>query len=331
MRGGTAAMPEPDIEIPESLQHQVTSYLNHLMIERGLAANTMAAYRRDLKRYLKYLAQERIDDVKNISSYHITGFLQALSTGSHHMGQLADSSINRILIAARGWHRFMFLEKITAHNPAADIRPPKTGNYLPEGLTIDQVSKLLDAPSPDTPPGLRDRALLELLYATGARITEAIELDVDDIVSIGDDKASVVRLFGKGSKERIVPLGSYAVEAVHAYLIRARPYLASGGKGSPGLFLNRFGGRISRQTGWNVIKHAAHAAEITAVISPHTLRHSFATHLLQGGADVRVVQELLGHASVTTTQIYTQVTADTLREVFAFAHPRASHSPDLQA
>lgn len=316
-------MSPTDIDIPVQLQDQVNVYLNHLTIERGLSDNTMAAYRRDLRRYLTYLAQERVSDVDNISAHHVTGFLQALSSGSHHMGQLADSSINRTLIAARGWHRFMFLENTTEVNPAADIKPPKTGLHLPEGLSIEDVTRLLTTPSPETAQGLRDRALMELLYATGARITEAIGLDVDDVVSLEQDKATVVRLFGKGSKERVVPLGSYAVDAVHAYLIRGRPQLASGGKGSPGLFLNRFGSRISRQTGWNVIKHAAEAAEISAEISPHTLRHSFATHLLQGGADVRVVQELLGHASVTTTQIYTQVTADTLREVFASAHPRA--------
>lgn len=317
-------MSGPEIDIAEQLRNQVTEYLDHLVVERGLAANTMAAYRRDLNRYLTYLAQEHVRDPKEITIHHVTGFLQALSSGSHQMGQLAESSVNRVLIAARGWHRFMYLENFTETNPAADIKPPKTGQYLPEGLTIDQVARLLGTPPADTASGLRDRALMELLYATGARITEAVGLDVDDIIGMEDEAGSfVVRLFGKGSKERIVPLGSCAVEALNAYLVRGRPQLATGGKGSPGLFLNRFGGRISRQTGWNVIKQAAETAKIAEEISPHTLRHSFATHLLQGGADVRVVQELLGHASVTTTQIYTHVTADTLREVFASAHPRA--------
>ncbi|GAA2029767.1 site-specific tyrosine recombinase XerD [Yaniella flava] len=318
-------MSSHDLRIPEQLSVQVQAYLNHLMIERGLSDNTMDAYRRDLKRYLLYLTQENVTGVETISVHHVSGFLQALSSGSHHMGQLAVSSVNRVLVAARGWHRFMFLENITPTNPAADIAPPKTGQHLPDGLTIDQVERLLDTPSPETASGLRDRALMELLYAAGARITEAIALDVDDLITIDEiDETIVVRLFGKGSKERIVPLGSYAVDAINAYLIRGRPQLAAGGKGSAALFLNRFGGRITRQTGWNVIKQAARDAEITDDISPHTLRHSFATHLLQGGADVRVVQELLGHASVTTTQIYTHVTADTLREVFAYAHPRAA-------
>lgn len=315
-------MTKHEVPIPDSLTKLVTAYLDHLTIERGLSDNTLAAYRRDLKRYLQYLSQEHIDDVNNITSNHVSGFLQALSSGSHHMGELVNSSVNRILIAARGWHRFMFLENTTKTNPAADIKPPKAGQQLPEGLSIAEVTRLLEAPASDTAQGLRDRALMELLYATGARITEAIALDVDDIIQL-DDGATVVRLFGKGSKERVVPLGSYAVAAIQAYLIRGRPGHAATGKGSPALFLNRLGGRISRQTGWNVLKQAADQAKIITEISPHTLRHSFATHLLQGGADVRVVQELLGHASVTTTQIYTQVTADTLREVFAYAHPRA--------
>lgn len=313
-----------NLQIPQQLQAQVTAYLNHLTIERGLSDNTLAAYRRDLERYLCYLTQEGVTDVREISVHHVSGFLQALSSGSHHMGQLATASVNRILIAARGWHRFMFLENTTESNPAADIRPPKTGQYLPDGLSVEEVTRLLATPAADTAQGLRDRALMELLYATGARITEAIELDVDDILQLDEvSDTRAVRLFGKGSKERIVPLGSYAVDAINAYLVRGRPEHASAGKGSPALFLNRFGNRISRQTGWNVIKQAAQDAGITADISPHTLRHSFATHLLQGGADVRVVQELLGHASVTTTQIYTHVTAETLREVFASAHPRA--------
>ncbi len=317
-------MTAQNIAIPATLAQHVTAYLNHLMVERGLSDNTLAAYRRDLHRYLRYLTQERIEDVTAITHHHVAGFLQALSSGSHHMGALANASVNRIFIAARGWHRFMFLEDTTPTNPAAEIKPPKTGQQLPAGLSIDEVTRLINTPPIDTAQGLRDRALMELLYATGARITEAIELDVDDILPLDDDTGTtVVRLFGKGSKERIVPLGSYARKAIDAYLVRGRPDHAAGGKGSPALFLNRFGGRLTRQTGWNVLKQAAKDAEITTDISPHTLRHSFATHLLQGGADVRVVQELLGHASVTTTQIYTQVTADTLREVFSYAHPRA--------
>lgn len=317
--------------MPEIFRQEITAYLNHLTVERGLSENTLAAYRRDLRRYLDYLAQEHVEQVHDITPHHVAGFLQALNSGSHGMGDLAASSVNRVLIAVRGWHKFLFLEDTTPTNPAAEVKPPKAPKALPAGLNIDQVTRLLDTPNQDTAQGLRDRALMELLYATGARITEAIALDVDDIITLEDDPdTTVVRLFGKGSKERIVPLGSYARSALNAYLVRGRPKHSAAGRGTPALFLNRRGSRLTRQTGWNVIKQAAEDAEITATISPHTLRHSFATHLLQGGADVRVVQELLGHASVTTTQIYTRVTADTLREVFAAAHPRAQGSPDLQ-
>jgi integrase/recombinase XerD len=184
---------------------------------------------------------------------------------------------------------------------------------------VAQVEKLLGAPDPETPLGLRDRALLELLYGTGARISEAVGLDIDDL----DRTAGLVKLDGKGGKQRIVPVGSYAGRAVAAYLVRARPVLVASGRGTPGLFLNARGGRLSRQSAWTVLRAAAVRAGIPGDLSPHTLRHCFATHLLDGGADVRVVQELLGHASVTTTQVYTLVTVDRLREVYATAHPRA--------
>ena len=218
----------------------------------------------------------------------------------------------------RGWHRFLAREGIEADDPSGRLRPPKAPQRLPKALTIDQVERLLAAPSAEEPLGIRDRALLELLYATGARVSEAVGLDVDDLAH-GD----VLRLRGKGSKERIVPLGSYARIAVDAYLTRVRPGLAAKGRASARLFLGARGAPLSRQSAWLVIRAAAERAQITAEVSPHTLRHSFATHLLQGGADVRVVQELLGHASVATTQIYTHVSVDTLRDIYATSHPRA--------
>jgi integrase/recombinase XerD len=232
---------------------------------------------------------------------------------------LAASSAARALVAARGWHRHLVLEGITPTDPSRDVHPPATAKRLPKALTVSEVGALLDAAATDDPRGLRDRALLEFLYATGARISEAVGLDLDDL----DDVSGVVRLFGKGSKERIVPVGSFARAALDAYLVRGRPVLAAGGRGTPAVFLNARGGRLSRQSAWQVLRDAADRTGITASVSPHTLRHSFATHLLQGGADVRTVQELLGHASVTTTQIYTLVTVDSLREVYAVAHPRA--------
>jgi integrase/recombinase XerD len=242
----------------------------------------------------------------------------------------AASSVARALAAVRGWHRHLLLEGIAPADPAGEVRPPKLPQRLPKSLTIDQVTALIGAAGvTDEPRDVRDRALLEFLYATGARISEAVGLDVDDL----DTTSQTVRLFGKGSKERIVPVGSYARGAIDAYLSAARPTLAAARTSSysasrpagdgAALFLNSRGGRLSRQSAWQVLRDAAGRAGLTEHVSPHTLRHSFATHRLPGGADVRVVQELLGHASVTTTQIYTLVTVDSLREVYAFAHPRA--------
>jgi integrase/recombinase XerD len=230
------------------------------------------------------------------------------------------------VVAVRGLHKFWALEGHTATDPASEVHPPMAGKRLPKAISVDEVTRILEAAGTDTATGLRDRALLEFLYSTGARISEAVGLDVDDLSLAGgpaQDGPAIVRLFGKGSKERLVPLGSYGARALDAYLVRGRPLLAAKGKGTPALFLNARGGRISRQSAWTILKAAADKANITRDVSPHTLRHSFATHLLEGGADVRVVQELLGHASVTTTQVYTLVTADTLREVYAAAHPRA--------
>ncbi|OFS10323.1 site-specific tyrosine recombinase XerD, partial [Micrococcus sp. HMSC31B01] len=237
-------------------------------------------------------------------------------------------SAARVLAAVRGLHRFWALEGLTPADPARDVHPPKPGDRLPKALPVEQVTALLEAVPVDTPAGLRDRALLEFLYGTGARISEVVGLDVDDVVGLaqtGDDGGQpVVRLFGKGSKERVVPIGSYAAAALDAWLVRGRPTIMTGvTRSTPALFVNARGGRLSRQSAWAVLKRAAERAGLEADVSPHTLRHCFATHLLAGGADVRVVQELLGHASVTTTQVYTLVTVDSLREVYSAAHPRA--------
>jgi integrase/recombinase XerD len=250
----------------------------------------------------------------------VTEFLASLRDGAPERLPLSASSAARTLVAVRGFHRFLALEGETLMDPAGGVAPPKAPKRLPKAISIDDVERLLSAASVgDTPAALRDRALLEVLYGAGARISEAVGLDVDDM----DLEQGSVRLFGKGSTERVVPLGRYAQEAVTEYTVRARPSMALKGKGTPALFLNQRGGRLTRQSAWAVIHAAAERADLGAKISPHTLRHSFATHLLDGGADVRVVQELLGHASVTTTQIYTMVTVQRLREVFAEAHPRA--------
>lgn len=303
-----------------AVERAVRGWLNHLDVERGVAANTLTSYRRDLARYAAYLAGRGVHDPTAITEAHVSDFLATLREGTTDHPPLAASSAARTLVAVRGFHRFLVLEGDLPTDPASAVSPPQPPARLPKAISIEDVERLLEAASVgDTPGSLRDRALLEVLYGTGARISEAVGLDVDDI----DTQEGVVRLFGKGSKERIVPLGSYAAQALGAYLVRGRPTFAVKGKGTPAVFLNQRGSRLSRQSAWAVLRASAERADLGGHLSPHTLRHSFATHLLDGGADVRVVQELLGHASVTTTQIYTLVTVQRLREVYAQSHPRA--------
>ncbi|WP_348786949.1 site-specific tyrosine recombinase XerD [Leifsonia sp. NPDC080035] len=294
----------------------VDAYLRHVAIERGLSANTVAAYRRDLAVYADWLAAEGADDLRVVTPATVSAYL--LHLGSRPESPLTASSLARMLSTVRGFHRFLLDEGRVTVDVARDIRPPKLPSRLPKAISVDQVSSLLAATDGDEPAHLRDKALLELMYATGARVSEAVGLNVDDVID-----TDVVRLTGKGSKQRIVPLGSYAQAAVSSYLVRARPLLSSRGRATPALFLGMRGARLSRQNVWLIIRAAAERANLGIEVSPHTLRHSFATHLLAGGADVRVVQELLGHSSVATTQIYTLVTADTLRDVYTSAHPRA--------
>jgi integrase/recombinase XerD len=267
--------------------------------------------------------------MSQLTGADIAAFLAGLREGDDEHRPLAVSSAGRAVVAVRGLHAFAAAQGLTTADPARQVRPPRPPRRLPKAITVAEVERLLAAAGPlgtDSGPDslatrarLRDRALLEFLYGTGARISEATGLDVDDLDLSGD---GLVRLSGKGGKQRIVPVGSYARQALEAYLVRARPGLAAGGPGVPAVFLNARGGRLTRQGAWMVLRAAADRAGLTA-LSPHTLRHSFATHLLDGGADIRVVQELLGHASVTTTQVYTLVTVDKLREVYAAAHPRA--------
>lgn len=297
------------------LERALDAYLRHVTVERGLSAHTVAAYRRDLGVYQEWLVAEGIADTAEVTPAVIDRFIAERASAQPPP---ASTSLARLQSSVRGWHRFLAREGIEADDPSGRLRPPKAPRRLPKALTIEQVERLLAAPSPEDPLGIRDRALLELLYATGARVSEAIDLDVDDLAH-GD----VLRLRGKGAKERIVPVGSYARAAVDAYLTRVRPGLAAKGRASARLFLGARGAPLSRQSAWLVIRAAAERAEITVDVSPHTLRHSFATHLLQGGADVRVVQELLGHSSVATTQIYTHISVDALRDIYATSHPRA--------
>jgi len=341
-----------------ALEAAVAAYLDHLTVERGASPNTISSYGRDLRRYLRFLSDAGVTSLDAVRPDHVRGFVAWLRepqkapgtagetaktpcrTGESRVDRglspdeqgvvtpvrpgLSASSAARAVVAVRSFHRFAVVDGSALDDPAAQVKPPKQPRRLPHALPLDAVQALLDAPDRTTPAGLRDAALLELLYGTGARISEVVGLDVDDVTAQLDDPELGLRLLGKGRKERLVPLGSYARTALGDYLTRGRPiFSVRATKATPALFLNARGGRLSRQSAWQVVQANAARARIADEIGPHTLRHSFATHLLDGGADVRVVQELLGHASVTTTQLYTLVTADHLREVFLTAHPRA--------
>jgi integrase/recombinase XerD len=307
-------------------------------VERGLAAHTLQAYRRDLLRYQDLLASRGRAAIGEVTTEDVAAFVAGLREGDDDHLPLAASSAGRAVVAVRGLHAFALAEGLAGADPASAVHPPAAPRRLPRAIGVPEVERLIAAAAAgdgaDRLRPLRDRALLELLYGTGARISEAVGLDVDDLgftaVLPGrpldrQEPPATVRLAGKGGRDRLVPVGRYAREALEAYLVRARPALAAAPRrvpASPAVFLNARGGRLTRQGAWAVLKAAAGRAGLGGV-SPHTLRHSYATHLLDGGADVRVVQELLGHASVTTTQIYTMVTVDKLREVYSAAHPRA--------
>ena len=300
--------------MPSEVLGLVERFLRHTAMERGRSANTVAAYRRDLERWAERLGSR---PVGTVSAVEITDHLAKLRAEG-----LSSSSVTRALSSIRSFHRFLVAEGIADNDPTGSVLAPGRAQRLPKALTIEQVTALLESTPTDTPVGLRDRALLELLYATGGRVSEIVTLAVDDVRP--DDVSDVITLTGKGNKQRIVPLGTFARDAIDAYLVRGRPALLAKGSGTPMLFLGARGGPLTRQNAFLIIRAAAERAGITATISPHTLRHSCATHLLRGGADIRVVQELLGHASVATTQIYTLVTRDALTEAYRTAHPRAT-------
>ncbi|MDN5821835.1 MAG: site-specific tyrosine recombinase XerD [Brachybacterium sp.] len=328
MTPGGASRPAQEQALRPGDRRILEQYLSHLRIERGLSANTLAAYERDIRRYLLDLARQDIDPAA-VQSQQLGTWLQALRTGSDGGSVLSAASAARSLAAVRGLHSFLDAERVsTTGDPSRLVPTPALPRRLPHPLSIDQVETLIEAAGrpgtgrDSTARALRDRALLEILYGLGARISEATGLDIDDI----EVQERTAMLRGKGDKHRIVPVGRFALEALEAYLTRGRPILATRGRGTPAVLLGSRGTRLTRQAAWQVVQRAAEAAELTDLpepISPHTLRHSYATHLLHGGADVRAVQELLGHASVTTTQLYTQVTVDSLREAHAGAHPRA--------
>ena len=290
-------------------------YLRHLAVERGLSKNTLSAYKADLAKYRDFLNQKGLTEIE-VTRAQLGEFLMWLNSQN-----LKAASSARILAAVRGYQKYLLLENLRTDDPSQQVKSPKLPKRLPKALTQTQIMSLLAAsgPEPDDetadPLRLRNRAILELMYSSGCRVSEVAQLDLDEMVQGG-----WVRIRGKGSKERLVPVGSFAQRAIDAYLVRSRPLLAAKA-GGPALFLNQRGTRLSRQSIWEIIQSAGEACGLS--VSPHSLRHSFATHLIEGGADVRVVQELLGHASVATTQIYTLVTIDTLREVYASSHPRA--------
>ncbi len=315
----------------DEIEQASGAYLDHLAIERGLSNNTVGSYRHDLARYHDYLAGAGIHTLGEITPETLRTFLQAAAAGEDGKNPLAASSIARLMACLRGFHGFMLNERLSSTDPTESLENPRLARPLPKALSITQTRVLLEAFSGEDPASLRSRALLETLYASGARVSEVCSLDVDDLgilagseaAASGENPITLVTVTGKGNKQRLVPLGEYAVKALEAYLVRARPQLAQKGRGSSALFLNLRGGRLSRQSTWSIIREAAEKAGIKTPVSPHSLRHSFATHMLEGGADVRVVQELLGHVNVTTTQIYTKVTATLLREVYQETHPRA--------
>ena len=309
------------------LARHIQSYLDHLSVERGLARNSLAAYRRDLSRYEEYCRTRDVKDSRAVTSELISDFLVAVRLGSDGFSKLSASSAARTVIAVRGFHAFLAKEGLTPTDPARSVKPPSAGKRLPKALPFSDVERLLSSVGVGASGDidilmLRDQAILELLYGTGARISELMDLDLDDVAYLSAENP-ILRLRGKGDKERLVPVGRVALKALDNYLVRSRPALALHGVSSSALFLNARGGKLSRQSAWAILSAAAKRAGLEGKVSPHTLRHSFATHLLENGADVRVVQELLGHASVTTTQVYTMVTVDQLRSVYLEAHPRA--------
>lgn len=304
-------------DLPPALHSGFESYLNSLRFERGLSRNSIDAYARDLSRYGTWLVGEGIGHLDEVERGSVEGYALHLLDA-----QLAPRTRARALVAVRRFHGFALSENLAPTDPASEVSPPQEGLRLPKALSLDDIEAMLATTDGEEPTQIRAAALLELLYATGARISEAVGVDLDDL----DLESGLVRLYGKGGKERIVPFGSHAERALGAWVSRVRPAMAAKAKSNTSagaLFLNARGTRLSRQSAWQIAKDAAERAGLAVEVSPHTFRHSFATHLLEGGADIRVVQELLGHASVTTTQIYTKVSEETLREVYATSHPRA--------
>jgi integrase/recombinase XerD len=300
-----------------TFEHHVLDFLAYLEYERGLSRNTLEAYRSDLLQLGDYLQRAGVD-VLAARHEHLAGFLSELAAGDDDRKPVAPATLQRKAACLRSFFRHLRRETIIEHDPTADLRAPRKSMKLPQVLTRGEVAQLLAAPKGTDPAALRDRALLELMYACGLRASEAIELDVGDI----DLRHGVLRARGKGSKERLVPVGREAVAAVRTYLQRGRPDLV-GLREERRLFVNRRGGGLTRQGLYKIVQRHARSVGLAERMSPHTLRHTFATHLLAGGCDLRAVQEMLGHADIATTQIYTHLSAERLKDVYFAAHPRA--------
>jgi integrase/recombinase XerD len=295
------------------LETRVNEFINYLSVERGLAKNTLESYGRDLRQFQKYLDVSQLDIIKNSTRDTILNYLNSLQSKGRSV-----STISRNLAAIKSFYQYLVRERHLEKDPAINLESPRPEKKLPRILTINEVEELLVQPNILLPTGLRDKAMLELLYATGIRVSELTSLNISDInLDMG-----YIKCYGKGSKERIVPLGSIAVKCVQEYVAKGRPKLVRSYE-EGALFVNHHGKRLTRQGFWKIIKKYALEANILKAITPHTLRHSFATHLLENGADLRSVQEMLGHADISTTQIYTHVTKNRLKEVYDKTHPRA--------
>ncbi|MFD2611945.1 site-specific tyrosine recombinase XerD [Paenibacillus gansuensis] len=296
------------------MMNDLHTFIHYLSVERGLSRNTLESYERDITKYIEFLAKEGITAWEQVTKAQIISYMLKL----RQLGR-ASATISRTLIAVRSFHQFLVRERITAGDPTLNMETPRQEKRLPKVLSIAEVETLLEAPETSTPAGLRDKAMLEVLYATGIRVSELISLDVDSV----NLPMGFVRCIGKGSKERIIPLGRIAGECLDVYIQTMRPQLLKSNRDEPSLFLNHHGARLTRQGFWKIIKKHAKEVSIMKEITPHTLRHSFATHLLENGADLRAVQEMLGHADISTTQIYTHVTKSKMKEVYDRTHPRA--------
>ncbi|WP_203361837.1 site-specific tyrosine recombinase XerD [Bacillus sp. REN10] len=297
------------------MKDQLQDFIHYMVVEKGLAKNTISAYERDLKHYLLYLEKvEQVASLNDVTRVHIVQFLNELKTEGK-----SSKTIARHVASIRSFHQFLLREKAVEQDPSVHIETPQIEKKLPQVLSLSEVEALMEAPDISTPFGLRDQAMLELLYATGIRVSELTSLNLEDIhLTMG-----FVRCFGKGNKERIIPIGKTAIGVLEAYLENGRPKLQSAKHTTEALFLNHHGKRLTRQGFWKILKTLTQKSNIQKDLTPHTLRHSFATHLLENGADLRAVQEMLGHADISTTQIYTHVTKTRMKDVYTQFHPRA--------